>query len=66
MARPEYVGESILGVGTVFWIGVGALLLGVVVTLALRPVPPDFFSRRVIPVGTVRSRLHRGRRNPPA
>ena len=54
MARPEYVGESILGVGTVFWIGVGALLLGVVVTLALRPVFPDFFSRRVIPVGTVR------------
>ena len=22
MARPEYVGESILGVGTVFWIGI--------------------------------------------
>ena len=54
MARPEYVGESILGVGTVFWIGVGALLLGVVVTLVLRPVFPEFFSRRVIPVGTVR------------
>ena len=54
MARPEYVGVSILGVGTVFWIGVGALVLGVVVTLALRPVFPEFFSRRVIPVGTVR------------
>ena len=54
MARPEYVGESILGVGTVFWIGVGALLLGIVVTLVLRPVFPEFFSRRVIPVGTVR------------
>lgn len=53
MARPEYVGESILGVGTVFWIGVGALLLGVVVTFALRPVFREFFGRRTIPVGTV-------------
>jgi amino acid transporter len=54
MARPEYVGESILGVGTVFWIGIGALVLGLVVTLLLRPVFPEFFSGRVIPVGTVR------------
>ncbi|MFF2370432.1 APC family permease [Agromyces sp. NPDC058110] len=53
MARPEYVGESILGVGTVFWIGVGALVLGVVVTLAVRPAFPEFFGRRTIPVGTV-------------
>lgn len=54
MASPEYVGEAILGVGTVFWIGVGALVVGVVVTLALRPVFPEFFGRRTIPVGTVR------------
>lgn len=53
MAKPEYVGESILGVGTVFWIGVGALLLGVAVTFALRLVFRDFFGRRTIPVGTV-------------
>lgn len=54
MARPEYVGESVLGVGTVFWIGVGALALGIIVTLLLRPAFPEFFARRVIPVGTVR------------
>ena len=54
MASPEYVGEAILGVGTVFWIGVGALALGLVVTLALRPVFPEFFGRRTIPVGNVR------------
>lgn len=55
MARPEYVGEQILGVGTVFWIGVGALALGVVVTLAVRPLFREFFSRHTIPVGTVLS-----------
>ena len=54
MASPGYVGEAILGVGTVFWIGVGALALGLVVTLALRPVFPEFFGRRTIPVGNVR------------
>ncbi|WP_245560942.1 hypothetical protein [Agromyces subbeticus] len=54
MASPEYVGESILGVGTVFWIGVGALAVGVVITLVLRPVFPEFFGRKTIPVGTVR------------
>ncbi|MET0860050.1 MAG: APC family permease [Microbacterium sp.] len=53
MARPEYIGESILGVGSVFWIGVGALVLGLVVTWALRPVYRDFFGSRTIPVGTV-------------
>lgn len=53
MADPEYVGESILGVGAVFWVGVGALALGVVVTLAVRPAFPAFFGRRIIPVGTV-------------
>jgi amino acid transporter len=52
MASPDYVGEAILGVGTVFWIGVGALAVGVVVTLALRPMFPEFFGRRTIPVGT--------------
>ena len=54
MASPEYVGEAILGVGTVFWIGIGALALGVVVTIALRPVFPEFFGRRTIPTGNVR------------
>ncbi|WP_082492278.1 APC family permease [Leifsonia sp. Root4] len=53
MAKPDYVGVSILGVGTVFWIGVGALLLGVVVTFSLRPAFPEFFGRRTIPVGNV-------------
>jgi amino acid transporter len=53
MASPDYVGESILGVGTVFWIGVGALAIGAVVTLVLRPVFPEFFGRATIPVGTV-------------
>jgi amino acid transporter len=53
MASPEYVGEAILGIGTVFWIGVGALVLGVIVTLVLRPVFPEFFAGRVIPRGNV-------------
>lgn len=53
MARPEYVDAQILGVGTVFWIGIGALALGVVVTFAVRPAFRDFFDRRTIPVGTV-------------
>ena len=51
---PEYADVSWLGIGAVFWIGIGALVLGLIVTLAVRPVFPDFFSRRVIPVGTVR------------
>lgn len=55
MARPEYVGESWLGVGTVFWIGIGGLALGALVTLAVRPLLPDFFGRRTIPRGNVRS-----------
>ena len=51
MARPDYAGASILGVGTVFWIGIGALLLGVVVTIAVRPAFAAFFAKRTIPVG---------------
>ena len=53
MANPEYVGAQILGLGTVFWIGIGALALGVVVTLAVRPAFPEFFGRRTIPVGNM-------------
>jgi amino acid transporter len=51
MAAPDYVGASILGVGTVFWIGIGALAIGVVVTFALRRHYRDFFSGRTIPTG---------------
>ena len=51
MAAPDYVGASILGIGTVFWIGIGALVLGLIVTFALRPHYRDFFSGRTIPVG---------------
>lgn len=53
MAAPDYVGASILGIGTVFWIGIGALALGVVVTFALRPRFRDFFAGRTIPTGKV-------------
>ncbi|WP_102159816.1 APC family permease [Zhihengliuella halotolerans] len=55
MARPEYVGASWLGVGTVFWIGVGALALGSVITVAVRRFLPDFFGRRTIPTGNADS-----------
>ena len=51
MAAPDYVGASILGIGTVFWIGIGGLVLGVIVTFALRPYFRDFFSGRTIPTG---------------
>ena len=53
MAAPDYVGASILGIGTVFWIGVGALVLGLIVTFALRPHFKDFFGGRTIPIGKV-------------
>lgn len=53
MASPDYVGEAILGVGTVFWIGIGSLAVGLLVAVSLRPFLPDFFGRRTIPIGTV-------------
>ena len=53
MAAPDYVGASILGIGTVFWIGIGGLVLGVIVTFALRPHYRDFFGGRTIPIGKV-------------
>ena len=53
MAAPDYVGTSILGIGTVFWIGIGGLVLGVVVTFVLRPVFREYFGGRTIPIGKV-------------
>ncbi|MEV7660568.1 APC family permease [Paenarthrobacter sp. NPDC089316] len=56
MVSPEYVGMSWLGVGTVFWIGMGALALGVlalgVVHGRLRP----YLTGKTIPRGTFSTR----------
>ncbi|UVJ38972.1 APC family permease [Arthrobacter sp. CJ23] len=56
MLSPEYVGLSWLGIGTVFWIGIGALVLGAIVTVLLRPRFKDFFSGQTIPRGNVTNR----------
>ncbi|WOH18528.1 APC family permease [Paenarthrobacter sp. GOM3] len=56
MISPEYAGLSWLGIGSVFWIGVGALALGLVVTVAIRPRFRPFFSGQTIPRGNVRTR----------
>jgi hypothetical protein len=56
MYSPDYVGLSWLGIGTVFWIGVGALVLGAAVTAMLRPRLREFFSAETIPRGNVTTR----------
>ncbi|MCD4851773.1 APC family permease [Arthrobacter sp. AK01] len=56
MLSPEYAGLSWLGIGSVFWIGIGALALGLVVTAVLRPRLRPFFSGKTIPRGNVTTR----------
>ena len=56
MFSPDYVGLAWLGIGTVFWIGVGALALGATVTILLRARFKDFFTGQTIPRGNVRTR----------
>lgn len=56
MLSPEYAGLSWLGIGSVFWIGVGALSLGLVVTAILRSRLRRFFSGETIPRGNVTTR----------
>ncbi|ALE04875.1 amino acid transporter [Arthrobacter sp. ERGS1:01] len=55
MFSPSYVNSSWLGIGTVFWIGVGALVLGIVVVLVIRPALPGFFRQNSLPQGDVNS-----------
>ncbi|GAA3688518.1 APC family permease [Gordonia hankookensis] len=45
-------GASIFGIGLVFYIGFGLLLLGAVVMLVLRASHPDFFRGRTLPRST--------------
>ncbi|MEW2252630.1 APC family permease [Streptomyces sp. NPDC058733] len=53
MWDPAYgSGSSVLGVGSVFVIGVGLLLLGVVVMLVMRRRSPAFFRGEVLTAGT--------------
>ncbi|VXA98758.1 Amino acid transporter [Arthrobacter sp. 9V] len=56
MLSPEYAGLSWLGIGSVFWIGIGALCLGLLVTAILRSRLRRFFSGEAIPRGNVTTR----------
>lgn len=56
MLSPEYAGLSWLGIGSVFWIGIGALCLGLLVTAILRTKLRRFFSGESIPRGNVTTR----------
>ncbi|YCK82249.1 APC family permease [Arthrobacter sp. D3-18] len=56
MLSPEYVGLSWLGIGSVFWIGIGALVLGLLVTAILRTRLRRFFSGEAIPRGNITAR----------
>lgn len=58
MLSPEYAGLSWLGIGSVFWIGIGALTLGLLVTAIIRPRLRPFFSGQTIPRGNVTTRHH--------
>ncbi|WP_225823709.1 APC family permease [Streptomyces naphthomycinicus] len=53
MWNPAYgSGSAVLGVGSVFVIGVGLLLLGVVIMLVMRRRSPAFFRGQVLDAGT--------------
>ncbi|MFJ5957712.1 APC family permease [Paenarthrobacter sp. NPDC092416] len=56
MLSPEYVGLSWLGIGSVFWIGIGAIALGLLVTATIRPRFHRYFSGTTIPRGNVATR----------
>ena len=56
MYSPDYVGLSWLGIGTVFWTGIGALVIGAIVTALLRTRFREFFSAETIPRGNVTTR----------
>ncbi|SEJ54797.1 amino acid/polyamine/organocation transporter, APC superfamily [Arthrobacter sp. yr096] len=58
MLSPDYAGLSWLGIGSVFWIGIGALALGLMVTAILKPRLRRFFSGEAIPRGNVTTRHH--------
>ncbi len=55
MARPDYAGSSWLGIGTVFWIGIGTFIIGIPVVLIARRMLPDYFQGRTIPRGNSNS-----------
>ncbi|MBB6406920.1 APC family permease [Arthrobacter sp. AZCC_0090] len=56
MLSPDYAGLSWLGIGTVFWIGIGALALGVLVIAIIRLKLRAYFSGQTIPRGTFSTR----------
>ena len=56
MLSPEYAGLSWLGIGTVFWIGIGALALGILVIAIIRPRLRPYFTGQTIPRGTFSTR----------
>ena len=56
MMSPEYAGLSWLGIGTVFWIGIGALALGVLVIAIIRPRLRPYFYGQTIPRGPFSTR----------
>lgn len=56
MLSPDYAGLSWLGIGTVFWIGIGALALGVLVIAMIRLKLRAYFSGQTIPRGTFSTR----------
>ncbi|UZX02118.1 APC family permease [Arthrobacter sp. CDRTa11] len=56
MLSPEYVELSWLGIGSVFWIGIGALGLGLLVTAVIRSRLRPYFSGETIPRGNFSTR----------
>ncbi|MCU1528799.1 MAG: amino acid transporter [Frondihabitans sp.] len=52
---PSYTNSSWLGIGTVFWIGIGSLALGLLAVVAIRPLLPEFFRQTTLPRGNTSS-----------
>ncbi len=48
-ASPDYGSTTILGIGGVFVIGIGALLSGVVLMVIWNVIAPDYFNRTTLP-----------------
>ena len=48
-AQPDYGNTTIFGIGGVFVVGIGALLVGVVLMVIWNAVAPDYFRRKTLP-----------------
>ena len=54
-AKPDGGSTSVLGIGGIFVIGIGALLFGAVLMVVYRLVDPTFFRGETLPSGTPES-----------